>query len=387
VSARSGHRGNFSAEDSRRANKGRKDPSLGVEEGFARLQRGLTGDRELVGAAYLDGRDNLAAYLSYYWPVSREQARRAIDWTREASLGKKFFRVIDVGSGPGPVAAAFVDAGAEEVCLVDQSGKALDLALAEIPRRCARSASLSTTVADISAPSAGLTPLWGTADCVSFGHSLNELFSGEENRVARRVSLLESYATALAPQGLILLIEPALLSTSRDVLAVRDELIERGWSVVAPCPGRAKLPCPALAAGASQTCHDEISWEPPASVAELAKKNGIDKDSLKMTWLALRPPASPEKPRDEGLTPAVAGDAGDARFWVVSDPLLNKGGRTRRLVCGGQGRFPLSCRAGSPEAVSSGFDELRRGDLIRVEKPEVRENGWGVGPETVISKA
>ena len=105
----------------------------------------------------------------------------------------------------------------------------------------------------------------------------------------------------------------------------------------------------------------------------------LDKESLKMAWFMLRPPSGDETSelggsflRDEGF------------FRVVSDPMLNKGGRVRRLVCGGAGRFPLSAPDGSPDAARSGFDALGRGDFIAVDDPEVRENGWGIGARTVI---
>ncbi|HEY9054414.1 MAG TPA: hypothetical protein VIO60_06315, partial [Rectinemataceae bacterium] len=37
------------------------------------LQRGLTGDRSLVGRDYFADKDHLDAYLLYYWPVSFAQ--------------------------------------------------------------------------------------------------------------------------------------------------------------------------------------------------------------------------------------------------------------------------------------------------------------------------
>ena len=355
-----------------------------AEGGFRELQRGLTGSRSLIGASYMDNPSMLRAYLDFYWPISFEQTRRALavsaflEGIKESAFS--FLRVIDVGSGPGPVAAAFVDAGAEDVVLIDQSARALDLASDTIPARCGRgggsgNARITTVVADISRPEPASITLWGRADCVSFGHSLNEVAADSDDRVAIRTELLERYAEALAPGGVILVIEPALLSTSRDLIGVRNLLVDRGWRVVAPCPGRSFLPCPVLAAGETQTCHDEVSWKMPASVAALAQSMKLDKESLKMTWFMLRPPSQGESHvRDESL------------FRVVSDPMLNKGGRVRRLVCGASGRFPLSAPEGGADAARSGFDALARGDFIAVDDPEKRENGWGVGARTVIRR-
>ena len=275
------------------------------------------------------------------------RARRHPRAIAVSSLPRVFRRVIDVGSGPGPVAAAFIDNGAEEATLVDQSRRALDLALRELPQRCSP-ASLATVVADIASPDPSSIPLWGQADCVSFGHSINELWADFPDRAPRRAGLLERYAESLADGGFVLVIEPALLATSRDLLAVRDLLIERGWRVIAPCCGRSDLPCPALAAGDQQTCHDEIEWTPPPAVASLARSHGLDKESLKMTWFLFAPPKTAAAfPHD---MPASRGT-----YRVVSDPMLNKGGRVRRLVCGADGRFPPFCRAGASRRIPVGL--------------------------------
>lgn len=378
----------------------------------------------------MDDPELLAAYFDFYWPVSRCQARRAIQVSagmvslRTGGGAFPFRRVIDAGSGPGPVAAAFLEAGAVEAFLLDRSPRALSLALSELPLRChpdgsARPTSTSSSRAsddsptgfslgslacDIGAPDPARIPLWGRADCVSFGHSLNELWSGEPDRLERRCALLERYATALAPGGAILVIEPALLSTSRDLLAVRNTLVGRGWTVLAPCPGRSRLPCPALAAGESQTCHDEIFWKIPPRVAQLADSIGLDKESLKMTWFLLRPPGTEAQGTDAQGTDAQAAGSGPGAsragasvdpnsgapegdrdvFRVVSDPMLNKSGRVRRLVCGREGRFPLSAPQDSPDAERSGFTRLLRGDFVSIVDPERRDSGWGVSAHTVV---
>ena len=360
--------------------------------GFRDLQRGLTGERSLIGGAYMNDPKLLRAYLDFYWPISFEQARRALavsGFLLGRPLGAR--AVIDVGSGPGPVAAAFAASGATALTLLDQSPRALELARETIPARAmipARSSprvgeaprggasplSIATVAMDIAEPDPSRIPLWGAADCVSFGHSLNEVAFDRPDRVSIRARLLERYAAALAPGGSILAVEPALLSTSRDLIAVRNLLVSRGWRVVAPCVGRAALECPALAAGEGQTCHDAVRWDMPRSVESLARELKLDKESLKMTWFLLEPPSE--------LT--AGGSADEGLFRVVSDPMLNKGGRVRRLLCGRAGRFPLSAPAGSADAARSGFDALERGDFVRVESPEPRENGWGIGAKTTV---
>lgn len=370
-SARGGKRG----ETSRRPVDSRPAKDVAA---LSRLKDGLTGERSLVGASYMEDPAMLRAYLEYYWPVSRAQAERAL-FVAAKNGCPPFRKVIDAGSGPGPVAAAFADAGARELSLVDQSRRALDLAIREIGVRCASPVSVSASEGNIASPDPGRIHLWGEADCVSFGHSLNEVFADDPDRVARRADLLTRWSAALAPGGIILVIEPALLSTSRDLLAVRDLLVGRGWAVIAPCPGRSRLSCPALSAGTQHTCHEDVLWKLPPSVAALAESIKVDKEFLKMTWFAFAPPRA----EGAGVQP-VSPEIPASR--VVSEAMLNKGGRLRRLVCDASGRYPLSVAQSSPDAARCSFADLRRGEYVRIDRPERRENGIGVGSETRIDR-
>jgi hypothetical protein len=128
----------------------------------------------------------------------------------------------------------------------------------------------------------------------------------------------------------------------------------------------------------------------PEAVRRLAEAAGLDREKIKMFWLVLQPPGRVlEGDRAESGSAAVNGDraASEAQVYrVVSEPMLNKAGRVRYLLCGQRGRFPFSARKDDPVAAAAGFFGLARYDLIRVEEPESREGGgWGFGPATRIS--
>jgi SAM-dependent methyltransferase len=343
-----------------------------ISDALFRLQRGLTGNRSLIGARYMDDPDLLAAYLFFYWPVSYAQVAGVL-----TQSGIRPARILDMGSGPGPATAALLDAGARSAVLVDSSASALDLARRVLAQGPAAADALRFLHADLEgpAPFEKASDL-GHYDCVVFGHSLNELWIGVPDRAERVLALAGAASGCLSPEGFLMVVEPALLATSREALALRDGLAAAGWSVFAPCPGRSRHACPALAAGPAHTCHDELRWETPETVRILARRTGLDKDSLKAAWFLARPPFAPAAlPRS-----AYPEDA----FRVVSDPLLNKAGRIRYLLCGASGRFPFSAPAEDPRSRTSGFSYLRRGDVIRVENPENRESGWGLGSATRI---
>lgn len=331
------------------------------------LQRGLTGKRELAGSAYMDDPAYRAAYADYYRAVSMAQMARIVTLSGIAPRS-----VLDMGAGPGSVSLELLARGAGDFSLVDTSVAVLELAASSIRTAAARlgiAASIGTSVADLEAPGAFPSRAF---DLVAFGHCLNEIGEGPDG-VARRLAVIRRSAAVIAPGGAALVLEPATLAASRDALLLRDALVADGWSVQAPCTWAGA--CPALQAAPSHTCHDESSWGMPTHVGELAQNLGLDRELIKMTWLLMQPPAA----NQEGVEPP-----GSGAWRVVSDPLLNKAGRVRYLLCGPGGRFPFSARNGDEVATGGGFFSLRRYDLIQVDNPEPREGGWGFGPKTTI---
>jgi len=326
-----------------------------VAAGVKELSRGLTGDRTLAGAAYLSRADLLGAYLLYYWPVSFAETLFAL---RQAGI-RRGGRALDLGSGPGPGAFALLEAGWTDVTAADRSPEALDMA-----RRLAAAdgKTLGTLVWDADT---GL-PTGGPWDLIVAGHFLNELASGAPDRINRRVGFLKALAGKLTPGGRVLILEPASHGPNADVLAVRDAVSSMGWGIAGPCFFQG--PCPARAAGAA--CHDVLKWKVPHVVAQTARRAGIDKRELPFTWLVLRPQGAPV------AEPSVV--------RVVSEPMMNKAGRRRVVVCGTTGRFSLSAPGiyRSPPWLRIG-----RGQAVRVTDPEIREGGWGVGPATQLGPA
>ena len=96
----------------------------------------------------------------------------------------------------------------------------------------------------------------GQFDLIVAAHLLNELATSLS--VAERAALVFFWGRELlAPGGHIVLVEPALQQTSRQLLAVRDRLVGAGFFVVAPCFWQG--PCPALARE-RDWCHAATAW-------------------------------------------------------------------------------------------------------------------------------
>lgn len=331
------------------------------------LQRGLTGERSLAGAPYMEEKRRLASYLQFYWPVSYAQTQALL--AMAGAEGKRVRRILDLGSGPAPCSIAAADllgAPGASIVACDRS----PLALESASRLAAFRGWAMETVPGWSAGN-GTLPA-GPFDLAVAGHLLNELWTDSGDRLERRFGLLEDALSRLAPDGLLLILEPATLSAGRETLALRDRLARSGRTILAPCVRQG--PCPALAAE-GQTCHSDFAWKVPNAVRELSRRTGLGKDLVKTTGFVAA--ASADAGRSGGVGAA-------AEYRVVSDPMTNKAGRVRYLICGAEGRFPLSAKRGEGFAAERVFFDLKRSDRIALSEPARRETGWALGGSTRI---
>lgn len=327
-----------------------------VAAGVRKLSLGLTRERHLAGSRYMDDPALLGAYLLFYWPVSYAQARQALGELHRPRAA------LDLGSGPGPVGFAALDAGASELTLADRSERALDLArklAAEAGEACA---------ARTWDPTRGRLPE-GKWDLVTMGHLLNELYLSSPDATARRAELVEQALERLKPGGTVLILEPALRDTSRALLEVRDRLVARGYAVRAPCLYRGS--CPALVKE-SDWCHAERSWRMPRLVEELSRAAGLHKEALKMSYLALAPKGEVWPQLPEGRL-----------FRIVSEPLEGKG-RQRYIGCGPEGRVGLALQEKHRTEANAAFFHLHRGDVVSVTHAEPKGDGLGLDDRTEV---
>lgn len=344
------------------------------------LQRGLTGERDLIGSAYMDERNRLASYLLFYWPVSRAQVRGVLSMAfpggppeRDANQP---LRILDIGSGPAPcsiAAAEWFKAKNVHIVACDRSDAAL-----ESGRRLAESTteSASYTFTAIGGWDAAVskTPD-GPFDLIVLGHVLNELWKGKGDRIERRHDFMQRLVDALAPDGAILVLEPATLAASRDMLALRDLMASSGIDIRSPCFRNG--PCPALE-NEGQSCHSDFEWRAPATVRELSRRTGLDKGLVKTAGFVFM------RSKEAAAAPTADASAHNRTYRVVSEPMLNKAGRLRLLICGEAGRFPLSAKPGEGFPAESIFCSLRRSDSIELSGEVKRESGYALGSETKI---
>jgi len=307
------------------------------------MHEGLVGERALVGQPYLRDpalRQEYAAEIAPRTEVALAKVLREVFGAPPAQA----VRVLDLGAGTGAAGTAvraFFGAGAELVSVDRVPGPGI-------------------VAADVAAPG----PIRGVAgrfDLVVAAHLLNELFLAMPavERVSARTERVRAWCeTLLAPGGTVVILEPALRETSRELLAVRDQLVAGGLHVLAPCLWQG--PCPALARD-RDWCHD-ATFETAAVIGQRPRR-------VDFAYLALR--AAGEPPQDPSL------------FRVVSDRLEEKG-RLRLYGCGPAGRHPLVRLDRHHTESNAAFADLVRGDLVRVQGATSAGDGLRVGPDSVL---
>ncbi|MHB8936258.1 MAG: small ribosomal subunit Rsm22 family protein [Rectinema subterraneum] len=418
---------------------GNKGQVQKIAENLRALQRGLTGDRARVASGYMDEKSALQAYLLYYWPVSFYETAAVLAELAERRTLPNIQTVLDLGSGPGPGSFAASLFGAERAVLVDASQAALDVAskIAEKGRQGGSSIELSALAKDLQnfsvdilsrfssasiEPSAGYSAgralLEPPFDLIIASHSINELWHDEPERIERRRNMLLSLLPALREGGLLLIIEPSAHYTSIPLLALRDSLLEAAGSFtggnfavsdearatlavapaaaylfcVGPCPHSG--PCPMRAIG-DRPCFSEWKWDAPTLVRQLAEMAGLDRTSLKASWVAFQKTGEKlgadfaEHAANSAAPPPAAGPAISGR--IVSEPMLNKAGRIRYIVCTENGQLStISAPQNDPAAIHAGtgaldFFNLARGDLIEASGLEERgRSHFGIIPDSSL---
>jgi len=275
---------------------------------------------------------------------------------RGAIPARRPLRVVDLGAGCGALSLGLVaslesDAtgGAMfELLLVDGDLDALRIAagaLRELSAHHATMVSITTRVADVT------TTAIPPADLILAGSVLNEL------PVTERLPLVERALAALAPDGALILIEPALRDTSRALHQLRDAALAAGAHVFAPCT-RQGAPCPMLASP-DDWCHEDRPLTLPPRTAELARLTHLRDSGMKFSYLVLR--KQPLRLVDR-----------EHAWRVVSEPLSSKG-KLEIHGCSDAGRVPLRLLRRNRSEANRAFEKAHRGDVVVTDATELEK--------------
>jgi SAM-dependent methyltransferase len=303
------------------------------------IHQGLVGDRKLVGTPYLADPELRREYARDIAPRTRAALARILAEVFAEGTASPPSRALDLGTGTGAATEALrARFGADlEVVAVDKVGAP------------------GVVGADLAE---ALPPVEGRFDLIVAAHLLGELYLDRpaDERVDARAQRVLAWADGLlAPGGTVILVEPALRETSRDLLGVRDQLLALSeLEIVAPCFWTGA--CPALAQK-RDWCHDAV--------------NDGEGRRVDFSYLVLRDRWKPIP--------------GQLRYRVVSDPMPEKG-RLKLYACGPTGRDAYIRLDKNTSPSNAAFTDLVRGDVARITNAVEATDGMRVESTTSIAR-
>jgi len=259
-----------------------------ITPSVAKLSDLFTVDRpEKKFPDYFSDNELLSAYGLFFLPqsfVRTTYALRFITEVRQWKAPSAPLRILDLGSGPGSCGIAcahyFKQLGvpAIELNALDHSATALaalePFAEAVLGNKCL----VKTRIGD-----AHRADTWpeGPFDIIIAGFVLNEMKSLSQPAL---IEWIESMKDRLTPDGLILILEPALKVTSQRLQKLSDEIAAH--EIVARIgPELDAHPCPQLADGVHWS-HEVRHWQIPSTTEFINRKLHRDLRDVRFTFAA-----------------------------------------------------------------------------------------------------
>ena len=341
------------------------------------LSRLFTRDRHELEARYLADERLRRAYVSYFLPVNAAKVQTLFDELPERDLEVPNIlengpmRVLDVGSGPGTASLAALDwmqrrshrQRGIEVTAVDSVRPALDEAQALWDAYCRINAPdharLHCVHADLER-NAWIKLIDRSYQVIVMANTLNELYRTADDSVQRQVQMIQMLLDRLDHHGALIIIEPALRQTTRNLHHLRDRLLMlRACTIYSPCLHEHL--CPALIKK-DDWCHEERPWVPPPWITAIDQKVGLIKDALKFSYAIFRKDGATIVARNQEI------------FRVVSELRVLKGD-SRAWLCNETGR-PEVGRLDRDEVESNAsVGEWHRGAIVRISGIEQKSPG------------
>lgn len=354
--------------------KGRKALEPFVQ-GVSALSSGLTKEKhELIQRKYLREDDIRNAYLLYYTTTNFLKVIQPINEWLPYFKGDTF-RILDLGCGTGAAAWGLL----HYLSTHEHSIKKVEITFADYIREnldiCKNLFALQEVEFEILADyhqidikdDRVVKKVFGEAkyDLVLMMNTLNEL---PEEGDAERIN---TFTSLLSDDGALLIIEPASKSESRRLLSFRDTAVWKKVTVYSPCTHQ--MNCPALIK-ADDWCFNEVQWERPEFIRYIDDEVGNVRLSLKYSYIILTKNGTTLH-RNLGLPAASR---------IVSEVFAEKG-RTRALICDGEGRGEHILNKRDKSLNNKVFIDTERFDLLTLSLAEKREHDTRILESSTVS--
>lgn len=314
-----------------------KFPELGSESLSVSKAKSLAEMVLKSSDSYLDHPEDATAWESaamqtaqwiYFLPLNNVRARGVLHRLQTLPEGSAFFQglenYIDFGAGLGALPFEIENL---------QTWKSINLVEgATFPRdELKKQFPLTNVVPDMKTllgKSSGKLP---PQALLSFSYSLTEM-----SQVPPWVFDAEA----------LLILEPSTQQDGRKLMALREQLITKGFHIWAPCLHQDG--CPLLSQSGRDWCHDRFHLAPPPWFNKLEKELPMKNATLTTSYLAAR--KSPP-PLNNSLSPRVR---------LVGDFLPEKG-KSRQMACRGSEREFLAWLHRTVEP-----QEIPRGEIVEL---------------------
>ncbi len=348
------------------------------------LSRLFTTARATLPPRYLDDPAHASAYLSYFLPVNLSKVQVLLDELPNDNheISDRPMAVLDLGCGPGTGALALLDwlwhrnperAKSLSVLAADTSHESLQDAKRLWEAYCNEAGipgqGLRCIEGNLEHPLKGdlgkQLVRGGPYDLMIIANTLNELFPAATDPSAERAEVVGQLLPFLSTHGTIMIVEPALRQTARELHQLRNHLLKQNLcTVYSPCLH--ERACPALD-HPDDWCHEERPWQTPSMIAAIDRKVGFIKDALKFSYLLLR---------KDGRT-IVSRSL--QTFRVVSE-LRELKGEKRAWLCNETGRPEVGRldRKASPQ--NAAVDSWHRGAIVQIGRIVRKEREGKISP-------
>jgi len=248
------------------------------------------------------------AYMAYFFPLNYLRLQWVLEEARRLSF--PFSSIVDIGSGPGVAEAVLQDLN------FDESYSALE------PEASARELHLVWRKA-LGKENSFLESRSPTTDFFIESRSklTTDFLRGKTLLLSYVINELEEFPSSWFEAESLIILEPSTRECGRGLMELRAQLIERGFSMWAPCTHQ--LACPLLVESKNDWCHHRIHVERPDYLRALEAKMQVRNDTLTFSYLLASRVAAPAYSSSTGR--------------IIGDTLYEKG-KTRQAFCRGPHR-------------------------------------------------
>lgn len=172
----------------------------------------------------------------------------------------------------------------------------------------------------------------------------------------------------LHTNGIIIVIEPALVTAARRLMDVRDYTIDKQkLAILLPCLHQSTCPLSHVREN-KEWCHQSVHWDPPEYLQIINQGLNREIKTLKFSYIVI------SRCRHDSIN-----------GYLVISPLFKEKGRKRCFLCTEEGRIELIRLNKRRSPQNSNFDRICKGAVIALDGISVRRpDDWRIHNDSCV---